>query len=353
MGRARIGVGDMERAVFIIAVTAAILIGACYLIGPQNWSFSIGDDFELDPVVVAPAEHTAPQTFADAAIDIDHIAARVTITPEERTDISVEIDNPGGVPTPTVAVLDGEILIDGHLRGRIQDCLRDGARVRGYGVLAATRLPQIIIRTPRNAIVSVGGAGVTQIGPAQALDVDIGGCGTAQISDVVESLNVDLRGSGEIHAGNSGALKAILSGSGNIVAGSTSALEIDLDGSGRVNVGAVTGDALVSVDGSGQAEIAAVSGGFESDIDGSGGIEVHGGAITLADVEVAGSGRIQIVAPVARLQVDIRGSGNVDVDAPVGDIDAEIGGSGSVNVQSVTGTVVKDIGGSGGVNIRG
>lgn len=343
----------MERIAFIGAVTAAILVGAWYLMGGRQWGIHVSDGLALDPIVAAAPAHTEPQTYADAEIVVSHIAGRVTVTPEDRTDILIEIENPGGVPTPTVEVREGELFIDGHLRGRIEDCLEDGARLRGYGVLAAAALPYIIIRTPRTANIKVGGAAATQVGPAQALEASLSGCGSTQIADVAGALDIDLQGSGEIHAGSSGELNVDLAGSGDIIAGATSALDADLQGSGGMSVGAVTGDADVSVAGSGEVVIAALNGALETDIAGSGSLDVRAGAVTVADIDIGGSGRVNIGAPVARLIVDVMGSGGVDVDAAVGDVDADIAGSGTVNVQSVTGSVVKNVAGSGAVNIGG
>ena len=325
----------MERFVFVAAVTVAIVLGLFHFLGGPSWSINI-DGFEggrHDPVLQVSAGRLADQTYQTSDIEVRYAAARVVVTPEDRQDLVIAIDNPGHAPMPEVRMEGGRLIVDGRLRGRVSDCKHDSVELRGYGAIARADLPLIQIRAPRTLSVDVGGASSSEIGPAQALDASFSGCGGAQIGDVAENLSIDLAGSGEVRAGSAGGLSA------------------DLAGSGEIYVGAVADGAKVDIAGSGRVEVASLTGTLSMDGAGSGDLTVQGGAITEANIDLAGSGDVSIAAPVQRLEVSIVGSGDVDVAAAVGDIEAEIAGSGGVSAQSVTGAVHREVWGSGEIRI--
>jgi hypothetical protein len=324
----------MERFVFVIAVTVAIIFGVVAVFGGPHWDFDFDvDSHGMEPVVEASAGRMAPQTFQGASLDIKHAAAIITITPEDRQDISVEVDNPGRAPMPVVSTENGHVIVDGRLRGRIGGCREDGVSLRGYGLLAPADLPRIQLHVPRNVLLDISGASTTTVGAAQAVDADLSGCGETTFGDVADTLKLDISGSGDVHTG------------------AARRLDADVAGSSTVTVGALAEGADIDIAGSGQVEIASLTGALKSDGAGSGGVNVHGGAVTTAKIDLAGSGDVDIAATVQSLDVSIVGSGDVAVTQPVGEIDAEIAGSGSVSVPSVTGAVRKQIMGSGNVNI--
>lgn len=86
-------------------------------------------------------------------------------------------------------------------------------------------------------------------------------------------------------------------------------------------------------------------------IAGSGRIGIGAVKETL-DVEVAGSGNIQ-VASAAAAEVEIAGGGNVVVGPLAGGLSTEIAGSGDVRVASVNGPVEVEVAGSGSLLIEG
>lgn len=326
----------MERFVFVAAVTVAIIFGVVSVFGGPHWDMDFDVDARgMDAVVETSAGRLEPQTFAGGELRIKHSAANIVITPEDRTDIVVEIDNPGRLPMPTVSVDEGRVVIDGQLRGRIHDCRGDTVDVRGYGEYAAADLPRIVVRTPRNLSLSWGGAGTAEIGATQSLEADFSGCGDATIGDVAENLSLDVSGSGEVRGG------------------AAQNLSVDLAGSGEVQLGAIANGANVDIAGSGEIVIASLTGSLEADSAGSGALRVEGGAVTDMNVDLAGSGDVSVAASVTRLEVSIVGSGDVDVAGAVGDIDADIAGSGSVSAQSVSGNVRKQVWGSGNVHVGG
>ncbi|MCX7358292.1 MAG: DUF2807 domain-containing protein [Alphaproteobacteria bacterium] len=332
----------MERFVFVVAVAIAIMFGIVAVAGGPHWanfSINIDDDGEggTAPVVAASAGAMAAETFPGEEISLRNLAAIVTIVPEDRTDFVVQIDNNAGqLPMPTVAADEGTVKIDGQLRGRVRDCGGDGgATVRGYGdeQFDAAELPHITIRAPRTLRVDRGGAGTTEIGASQALNLDVRGCSATTIGDVVGELAIDVSGSGDVNAG------AALN------------LSADVRGSSDVVVGAVASGASLDISGSGSVTIASLAGELTSDERGSGSVSVQAGAITVANIDLSGSGDVTIGATVQDLDVSIRGSGGVEVTAAVVNIDADIAGSGSVTAASATGRIHQEVRGSGEVSI--
>jgi hypothetical protein len=332
----------MERFVFVAAIAVAIIFGIGAVFGGPNWNFHVdGDDDEgfggTAEIVSVSAGTMAAQTFEGSDLRIRHVAAIVTIIPEDRTDFAVEIDNAAGqLPMPTVAADGGRVLIDGQLRGRVRDCGPDGsATVRGYGdgEFAVTDLPRINIRAPRALSVDRSGAGTTEIGATQTLTLDVSGCSTTTAGDVAGPVELDLAGSGEVRIGAAQGLNADIAGSADVI------------------IGAVTGSAEIDIAGSGSATLASLTGDLNADGAGSGSVDVQGGSVTTAEIDLAGSGGVTIAAPVQTLNVSIVGSGDVDVAGTVGTLEAEIAGSGGVSAQAVTGAVRQEVWGSGEVSV--
>ena len=321
----------MERFIFIAAISFAIIFGIVALAGGgSHFHFDV-DGRGTDAVLPATRGHAGAQTFAGSELQFKYLAAHVTVTPEDRQDFSIEIDNPGHVPMPTIS-LDGErVVVDGHLSGRLHHCGQDSADVRGYSSVTLADMPQIVVHAPRALNIKYGGAGLAEIGPTQSLNLDFNGCGGATAGDVAGELKIDLAGSGQVHAGAAHTLNADVAGSGDVV------------------TGAVADGATVDIGGSGTVTIGSLNGSLDSHGAGSGGVSVNGGAITRADLDLAGSGGVTVTGPVQTLKVSIVGSGNVNVNGAVGDVDASIAGSGNVHATSITGAVHKEIMGPGNV----
>lgn len=334
----------MERFVFVAAIAVAIIFGIGAVFGGPNWSnFSVhvGDDDGgrgTAPVVAVSSGSMAAETFDGGELRVRNLAAIVTITPEDREDYSIEIDNAAGqLPMPTVTSTEGRVIIDGQLRGRVRGCGdgEGGANIRGYGDgdFAANELPRITIRTPRTLHVDRSGAGSTEIGATQSLELEVSGCSTTTAGDVTGDLVLDI------------------AGSGNLAAGAANTLDADVAGSAAIVTGAIANGATIDIAGSGSVTMASLTGELNSDGAGSGSVTIQGGAVTIASIDLAGSGDVSIAATVQDLDVSIVGSGGVIVTAPVGNIDAEIAGSGNVSAPSVTGTIRQEVFGSGEVSV--
>jgi hypothetical protein len=321
----------MERFVFVAAITFAIIFGIVAMAGGgRHFHFDI--DGRTDPVMRVAPGHAPVQTLAAGdELRFKYLAAHVTVTPEDRQDVSIEITNPGRVPMPTIARDGNDIVVDGHLANRVDCENEDGADVRGYGRLALADMPQIVIHAPRSLHVEYDGAGVAEIGASQALNLEVSGCGRATAGDVAGALEVAVRGSGGVRAGAAHSLDASVFGSGGSA------------------IGAVADGAEISTFGSGSITVASLTGSLKSRSHGSGGVDVSGGSITNAEFDLFGSGGANVAAPIQHVKVSIHGSGDVSVHGAVGDVDASIFGSGSVHATSITGAVHKDIVGSGDV----
>src|SRR5688572_8754961 len=170
----------MERGVFWIAIVVAVFVALGATFGGGVIHFS-GSAFGMDPVIEATPGQSGPQAYQASQIDVEHAAVRLVVTSEDRPDYLIEISNPGRVPTPELRLEHGRVLITGRLKGRIEDCRDDGGvNVNGYGELTADDLPLITIRAPRSVSLDVSSAGVVEIGPAEAVDFSVAGCGAAR-----------------------------------------------------------------------------------------------------------------------------------------------------------------------------
>lgn len=328
----------MERAALIGGIIMAIVI-ALGAFARDSIHVSIdGDDFEFGgrrAAYVEPvAGQMAAQTYAENEVRVIYSASVVQVIPEDRTDISVEINNPGRAPMPEVDRRDGRVVIDGRLSRRIDGCDENGSvRLEGYGQLSRADLPQITIRTPRDVDADFRGAVFAEIGASQSADLRFAGCGDSSFGDVAGEITLDQAGSGDVRGGAAGSAN------------------VDLAGSGSVTMGAIAGALDVDVAGSGEFEAASVNGTLDATVAGSGDVRILGGAVTTANVEIAGSGDVTVNAPVQRLEVDIAGSGTVDVPNTVVDIEADFVGSGDVTVGRHTGSISQTTMGSGRVTV--
>lgn len=320
----------MERFIVVAAIVFAAIFGLFAMVGGgRHFHFDI--DGRTDPVMPVAAGHAPAQTFTAEELRFKYLAAHVTVTPEDRQDISIEITNPGHTPMPTIVRDGDDIVVDGHLANRV-DCEEDGgADIRGYSRVALADMPQIVVHAPRTLHVDYEGAGLAEIGPSQTLHLEVSGCGGANAADVAGALEVDVRGSGRVQAGAAHSLNA------NVM------------GSGALNTGAIADGADVGVFGSGSVTLASLTGSLKGSSHGSGDLGVSAGSITSAEFELFGSGGANVTAPIQQLKASIHGSGDIEVHGAVGDVNASIFGSGSVHATSITGTIHKETMGSGDV----
>jgi hypothetical protein len=253
-----------------------------------------------------------------ASVEVKDAVARVTVIPENRSDVKVEVVQANPRLPLEVRTFAGQTIVDGRLGRRLRDCRGSGdgitVRVRGVGDVAWRDMPQIVIHTPRDVDVDAGGAVWGSVGRSASVKLGNAGCGDWTVG------NTD------------GALRISQAGSGNTRTGSAASAKVRGAGSGDTSVGDIKGGLEVDIAGSGNVAVASIAGPLQVHIAGSGDVKVAGGRAT--DMKVA-----------------VMGSGNVDFRGSADALHATIAGSGDVHAMKVTGPVSKTVMGSGGVTI--
>ncbi|MGA0606818.1 GIN domain-containing protein [Phenylobacterium sp. VNQ135] len=253
-----------------------------------------------------------------ASVEVKDAVARVTVIPENRGDIKVEIIQPNARLPLQVRSMGDRVIVDGDLDRRIRNCRGSGENrsvdVRGVGDIGWRDIPQVVIRTPRDARVEAGGAVFGAVGRSASLTLTNAGCGDWTVANVEGEMKIRQAGSGDTRTGSAGSASIRVAGSGAIAtADIRGGLDVDIAGSGDVTAKSVQGPLDVNIAGSG-------------------------------DVSVAG-GR------ATTMKASIAGSGDIDFRGTTGSLKARIAGSGDIRAREVKGEVSKSIMGSGAVTI--
>lgn len=253
-----------------------------------------------------------------ASIEVKDAAARVTVVPEDRSDIRVEIVSTNPRLPLTVRTLAGRTIVDGDLERRIRSCRgaaeRASVDVRDRGSFAYADLPQVVIHTPRDVRIDTGGAVFGAVGRSASLDLGNSGCGDWTVANVAGEAKVSQAGSGDTRMGSTGSLRVRLAGSGDVAAAD------------------VKGGLDISIAGSGSAHVKSIAGPLEVSVAGSGDVEVLGGRATTMKVSIAGSGDVDFRGTADSLKVRIAGSGDVHAGQVRGEVTKTIMGSGSIRI---------------------
>jgi hypothetical protein len=253
-----------------------------------------------------------------ASVEVKDAVARVTVIPENRPDIKIDVIQANSHLPLEVRTFAGRTIVDGRLGRRIRGCRGSGenvtVHVRGVGDVPWREMPQVVIHTPREVDLDAGGAVWGSVGRSAILKLGNAGCGDWTVGNVEGSMRVSQAGSGSTRAGSAAEAKIRVAGSGDTAVGDIrGGLDVDIAGSGDVTVASVAGPLGVHVAGSG-------------------------------DVKVASGHATTMVVAVA-------GSGNVDFRGTADSLKARIAGSGDVRAREVKGPVSKTVMGSGGVTI--
>lgn len=255
-----------------------------------------------------------------ASVEVRDAVARVIIAPEARSDIRVEMLTTNPSLPLSVRTRGDQVIIDGDLARKIRNCSSRGGgsrvTVSGVGEVAYADLPQVVIRTPMDVDLQVGGAVFGAVGRSQSLKISNAGCGDWTIANVAGRVEASQAGSGDMRMGSAASAVLRVAGSGDLamrkVAGE---LEADVAGSGDVKVAEVTGPRL-------QARVA-----------GSGDVTVGGGRVDTMSATVAGSGDVRFNGEAGVLKATIVGSGDVRVRQVRGAVERSVMGSGEVRVE--------------------
>jgi len=275
----------------------------------------------MAPIVLAGATLAAGvATSAHAAsVEVKDAVARVTVVPENRADIKVEIISANPRLPLEIRTFAGRTIVDGRLR-HIRDCRgsRDNIRVlvRDVGEVGWRDMPQIVIRTPRDVDIDAGGAVWGTVGRSASLKLGNAGCGDWTVANVEGAMQISQAGSGDTRTGSAGGAKLRSAGSGDTVVGDIRGpLDIDIAGSGDVTA-------------------ASIAGALDIRIMGSGDVKIAGGHATTMSVGVAGSGDVDFGGVAETLKARVAGSGDIHAKQVTGQVSKTIMGSGSVTVGS-------------------
>lgn len=256
---------------------------------------------------------------AAPSVQIKDAVARVTVIPEDRADVKVEFLTRNSSLPLTVTTIGDKTVVDGELRhNRIHNCMsRDGQAsvgVRGVGKVDWKDIPQVVVRTPREARVSAGGAVFGTIGRSDSLSFANAGCGDWTIANVQGQIELSEAGSGDIKAGSAASAK------------------VNVAGSGDVTLGKIAGDLKANIAGSGDIRAASIAGDLNARVAGSGDVKVDGGQARMMTASVAGSGDVAFGGVAQQLDARVMGSGDVSAARVVGAVNKSVMGSGDVRV---------------------
>ncbi|HUZ13732.1 MAG TPA: DUF2807 domain-containing protein [Caulobacteraceae bacterium] len=290
-------------------------------------------------------------------LEVKNAAARIVVLPEKRSDIEVTVYHLNPRLPLSIERIGDQVVIDGRLWPPFVSCHGSGAALHAYvfgrGDFAVTAFPQVLVRTPMDVHVSVGGAVQGSIARSQDVDLQQGGCGDWTVADVAGDLRVRLSGIGALRAGASGSADLDLAGAGSVTAGPVAGtLFARISGSGHIRVrSAATADLTIS--GSGSVTTGAVANGLSAHVSGVGGLKVArlDGPMV---VDVSGVGHVEVPSGhVTHMSAHLSGAGAVEFGGVADSLDAGVSGTGSVDVAKVTGPVEQHVSGVGSVRIGG
>ncbi len=275
----------------------------------------------VSTLALAGAAQAAPSVL------IKNAAVRVVVIPEARKDVQVAVVGPNPDMPPLEIRRDGDqVIVDGGLGVRMHwfgpgfgpRCSSRGGHARVHvfrrGWLGVNALPQVVVRTPLDAIVAARGAVFGAVGRSDSLLLTTAGCGDWTVANVKGPLKINDAGSGDVRAGASGGLTVQSAGSGDVTAR------------------AVSGPVMARIAGSGDVQVASVSGALDVSIAGSGDVNVQGGEASSMTVHIAGSGDVDFGGAARSLDASVAGSGDVRVGRMLGPVRKHIMGSGSVEI---------------------
>lgn len=266
----------------------------------------------------ATALAAAGAAAAAPAVEIRDAVARVTVIPEDRADVKVEMLTRNAALPLDVRAEGSTTVISGGLAHRIHECHRRGdhpsAWVSGIGEVTYENMPQVVIRTPKAVIVEAGGAVYGSVGRSASLDLENSGCSAWTLADVAGDASLRESGAGSVKMGSAGRLQLRLSGEGNVHATRVlQGLDATLSGAGGVNIDDLSGAMQAHVSGVGHIKVA----------------QGHASAV----------------------HASVSGVGSVDFGGDAQSLDASISGFGGIRVKAVSGPVTKSISGGGHVTV--
>lgn len=321
------------------------------------------EDIAREAALKNAAPLGATSVHAATGVALEEIAAVLTIIAEDRDDVAVEYQAARGLPAARAYVSGDTLVIDGGLNLDEHPCTErfsaNGvARLPTVGNFRASDLPRLVVRTPRQIDVTVGGAVLATVGPsaggyvsshgcgdmtiAQAsgsLDASLMGFGDVEIADQTAPLRASLYGLGDMRIGrtadaelnligvgdldakaSSGSVKGFLQGTGNLqIASIAKGAILDLPGAGDFRIGAIAGPFSFKSGGAGRADIASLNG-EKAEIEswGSSAVDIAAGRVDVIDVKLSGASRASFGGSARQVRAVFSDSGG---DFEIGDAD--------------------------------
>ena len=299
----------------------------------------------------------AGPALAAPTLRIQHAAANIVVTPEDRPDIEVSVYGPNPRLPLTIRKAGDEVVIDGGLLDFLTSCRGSGeglhALVLGRGDFALKDMPQVRVYAPKNLVIESAGVVHGAVTRSQTLVIDQSDCGDWTIGDVAGRLTANVSGVGTVRTGAaesarlglSGAgvlavgavastLDASLSGTGSLSVRSAGPAELDISGSGRLRTGPIAGSLRARLSGAGALQVSELQGPLGADVSGVGSIQVASGHASTVTARMSGAGRIGFEGVADRLDAEVSGVGVVDVARVTGEVDQHVSGIGQVRVGS-------------------
>jgi hypothetical protein len=271
----------------------------------------------LHLMLAAAAVLVSAGTAQAASVEMRDAVLRVTIVPEDRPDVKVDVVRSNPKLPLDIRTEGDRTVIDGRLAYRIHDCRGSGldrrVDVRGVGEVAWDAMPEVVIHMPRTVAAQSSGAVFGSIGRSASLDLQDSGCSAWTIANVEGLAAIHDSGAGTVNMGAAGRLEARISGAGKLYATAVKGLDVILSGAGLVRVDRAEGP---------------------------------------VDAKVSGTGHIDVLAGRASpMRASVSGIGSVDFGGAADSLEAAISGLGSIHVKSVKGAVAKSVSGAGKVTI--
>ncbi len=270
-------------------------------------------------VLAAGAAALAAPAFAEGAtVRLEHLAARVTIIPEARANITAEVTAGKTMARPQLHVSGAELTVEGDMpNARLHNCrVSEHGKSLNFGFWSRTRaedLPQVTLHVPQDVTIVANGAIIGDIGSLHSLRLRQERCGGWHVGDVSDRFSLELQGLGDIDAGAVGDAEVDAQGLGDIRIRSTKGLKVRLDGMGDVRVDEVSGPVTAALAGLGDLKI---KGGhatsFNATLDGMGDI-TFGGTADTVDASADGMGSIRIAHATGDVHKNASGFSHITV----------------------------------------
>ena len=266
-------------------------------------------------------------------LSLKNVRADVEIIPENRSDVSVDVQVNGSTDAqPVVTRIGNVVTITGDVETGRQAFRVSFNLARNMDVAATKRrlhipymrrsgLILIVVHAPLRVKVKSNAEVFGHIGPSQSVDINDIGEGEWHVDPVEQDIRVSGGGKTDFYLSTSRSVSLDLLGTGSVKLGDTQSLFSSQYGSGDVIASRVYKEVNLNISGIGDFFGQYVSGSTR---------------ILIAD---AGNARIDD-ASISKLIVrSLDGVGTVKIGGTVNDVDVNIGTSTKVTLHKVTGTV--------------